>query len=125
MYILGDSMVKQVEGWKLKKSIDKNHNVCFRSFSKAKVKCMKGYVKPCISEKNPDYVISHVGTIELNSELPTQRIAKSIIDVAKNSQSDSRIVSISGIAPRNDNFNIKVAEVNKELSKICDQKSKY
>ena len=109
-------MVKQVEGWKLKKSIDKNHNVCFRSFSEAKVKCMKGYVKPCISEKL---------TIELNSELPTQRIAKSIIDVAKNSQSDSRIVSISGIAPCNDNFNIKVTEVNKELSKICDQKSKY
>ena len=50
-------MVKHVEGWKLKKSIDQNHNVYVRSFSGAKVKCMKDYVKPCIREKNPDYVI--------------------------------------------------------------------
>ena len=51
IYILGDSMVKHVEGWKLKKSIDKNRNVYVRSFSGAKVKCMKDYVKPCIREK--------------------------------------------------------------------------
>ena len=114
-------MVKHVEGWKLKKSIDQNHNVYVRSFSGAKVKCMKDYVKPCIREKNPDYVIFHVGTNELNSELPPERIAKSIIDVAKNSQSGSQIVSISGIVPRNDNFNMKAAEVNRELSKMYDQ----
>ena len=121
IYILGDSMVKHVEGWKLKKSIDKNHNVYVRSFSGAKVKCMKDYVKPCIREKNPDYLIFHVGTNELTSELPPERIAKSIIDVAKNTQSDSRIVSISGIVSRNDNFNIKPTEVKEELSKMCDK----
>ena len=82
---------------------------------------MKHYVKPCIREKNPDYVIFHLGTNELSSELPPERIAKSIINVAKNTQSDSRIVSISGIVPRNDNFNIKSTEVNKELSKMCDK----
>ena len=32
-------------------------------------------------------------------ELPPERIAKSIIDVAKNTHSDSQIVRISGIAP--------------------------
>ena len=121
IYILGDSMVKHVEGWKLKKSIDQNHNVYVRSFSGAKVKCMKDYVKPCIREKNPDYVIFHVGTNELNSELPPERIAKSIIDAAKNTQSNSRIVNICGIVPRNDNFNIKATEVNKELSKMCNK----
>ena len=46
---------------------------------------------------------------------------KSIIDVAKNTQSDSPIVSISGTVPRNDNHNIKATEVNKELSKMCDK----
>ena len=73
------------------------------------------------SQKNPDYVIFHVGTTELNSELAPERIAKSTIDVAKNTQSGSRIVRISGIVPRNDNFNIKATEVNKELSKMCDK----
>ena len=82
---------------------------------------MKDYVKPCICEKNPDYVIFLVGTNELNSKLTPERIAKLIIDAAKNSQSDSRIVSISGIVPRNNNFNIKATEVNKELSKMGDK----
>ena len=84
---------------------------------------MKDYVRPCIRQKNPDYVILHVGTNEFNSELPPERIAKSIIDVAKNTQSDSRIVSISGIVPRNDNFNIKAMEVKNKLSKMCDKEN--
>ena len=33
-------------------------------------------MKPCILEKNPDYLILHFGTNELNSELPPERIAK-------------------------------------------------
>ena len=82
---------------------------------------MKDYVKSCIREKNQDYVIFHVGKNELNSELAPERIAKSIIDVAKNTQSNRRVVSISDIAPRNDNFNIKATKVNKELSKMCDK----
>ena len=32
IYILGDSMVKHVEGWELKKSIDKDHNVYVKRF---------------------------------------------------------------------------------------------
>lgn len=44
---------------------------------------MKDYVKPCIREKIPDYLILHVGTNELNSELSPGRIAKSVIGIAK------------------------------------------
>ena len=80
--------MKHVEGWKLKKSTDKNH-VYVRSFSEAKVKCMKDYVKPCIHEKNPNYAIFHVGTNELTFALLSERIAKSIINVAKNTESNS------------------------------------
>ena len=69
IYILGDSMVKHIEGWKLTKKIDKNHKIYVRSFPGAKVKCMKDYVKPCIRESDPDHVILHVGTNEPNSEL--------------------------------------------------------
>ena len=79
---------------------------------------MKDHVKLCIREKDPGFLILHVGKNKLNSELPPERIAKSIIDVAKNTQSDSRIISISGIVPPNDNFNIKAMEGNKELSKM-------
>ena len=63
-------MMKHVKGWKLSKFTGKDHNVYVRSFSEAKSKCMKDYGKPCICEKNSDNLILHVGTNELNSELP-------------------------------------------------------
>ena len=112
IYMLGDSMVKHVEGWQLSKST--NQKVYLRSFTGAKVKCMKDYVKPCIRENDSDHVIMHVGTNEMNSELPPERIAKSVIDVAKNVKTDTRSVSISGI----------IMEVNKELAKMC-KKEKF
>ena len=119
IYILGDSMVKHIEGWKLTKKTDKNHKIYVRSFPGAKVKCMKDYAKPCIRENDPDHVILHAGTNELNSELLPERIAKSIVDVAKNIKSEKRSVSISGVVPRNDDLNNKASEVNKELSRMC------
>ena len=83
----------------------KNHKIYVRSFPGAKVKCMKNYVKACIRENDPDHVILHVGTNELNSELLPERIAKSIVDVAKNIKSEKRSISISGVVPRNDDLN--------------------
>ena len=77
---------------------------------------MKDYVKPCIKENNLEYVILHVGTNKLDSELSPERIPKSVIDVGKNIQTNHRTVSISGIVPRNDNFDNNAREVNKELS---------
>ena len=103
-------MVKHVEGWKVTKSINTDMKVYVRSFLGAEVKYMKDYVKPCLRENDLKNVILHVGTNDLNSELPPERIAKSIVDVAENIQSNTRKVSISGIVPRNDNFNNKVME---------------
>ena len=47
IFILGDSMVKHVEGCKLSNNVDRKHKVYVRTFSSAKVKCMKYYVKSC------------------------------------------------------------------------------
>ena len=80
---------------------------------------MKDYVKPCIPEKNPDYVIFHVETNELNFELPPERIAILLINVAKSTQSNSRIVHMFDIVPRYDNFSIKAMKVNTTFSKMC------
>ena len=84
-----------MEGWKLKNSLENNHNVCARSFQGAKVKCTKDYVKPCIRENNPEYAILHLGTNELNSELKPEIIAKSVIDVGKNIQINHRTIRYS------------------------------
>ena len=103
----------------LKNSLGNNHNVYVRSFLGEEFKCMKNYVKPCIRENNPEYVILHVETNELNSELTSERIVKSVINAGKNIQTNHRTVSISGIVPCNDNFNNKAMVKNKELSKMC------
>ena len=46
---------------------------------------MKEYAKLCITENEPDHIIVVVGTNNSPSELNAERIAKSIIDLAKNS----------------------------------------
>ena len=61
------------------------HHVCVCTFSYAKLKCMKEYAKRCITENEPDHMIVVVGTNNSSSELNAERIAKSIIDLAKNS----------------------------------------
>ena len=70
IFDLRDSMVKHVDGWKLSKKVERKHKVYVRSFPSAKVKRMNDYVKPCIRENNPDHVIIHLGTNELNSKRP-------------------------------------------------------
>ena len=47
-------------------------------------------------------------------------LAKSTIDVAKSIRTNNtRTIIISGIVPRNDNFNNKALDVNVKLSKMC------
>ena len=88
-------MIKHVQGWDLSEKMNHKHKVYVRSFSGSKVKCMKDYAKPCIREEDPDHVILHVGTNDLNSDYNAERIAKSIVDVAKNLTSNQRKVTIS------------------------------
>ena len=117
IFILGDSMVKHA--WEIPNQLEKKHKVYVRSFSSAKVKCMKGYIKPCIREEQPDHVILHVGTNNISSEQNAERIGKSIVDLAKLSVKDHCPVSISNIVPRNDKWNNKAQEVNSFLKNMC------
>ena len=73
------------------------HSIYVRSFSGAKVRSIKDYVNPCVRDKTPDHIIMHVGTNDLNSEKNTEKVAKSIVDLAKGMVSEKRKVAISGI----------------------------
>ena len=61
---------------------------------------MKDYSKPCTKEDKPDHLILHVGTNDLASENNAERIAKSIVDLAKGLVADDRTISVSSIVPR-------------------------
>ena len=60
--------------------MDRKHRICF---SGAKGRSMKDYVKPCVRDENQDHIIMHIGTNDLNSQNNPERVAKSIVDLAK------------------------------------------
>ena len=80
---------------------------------------MKDYTKPCTREENSDHIILHVGTNDLNSDNSPERVGKSIIELAKNLFHDNRKVTLSGIIPRNDEWNNKAELVNNHLNEMC------
>ena len=83
VFILGDSIVKHIQGWEITKELDNKQKVYVRQFSGSKVSCMKDYVKPSIRENNPDHIIFHAGTNDVPSEKTPQVITQSIVDLAK------------------------------------------
>ena len=80
---------------------------------------MKDYSEPCIKEDNPDHLILHVGTKNMAYENNTEKIAKSIVDLAKGLVVNDCIISVSSIVPKNDKLNSKAAEINSYLERMC------
>ena len=83
VFVLGDSMVKHVQGWDITNRIDIKRKVYVRQFSGSKVDCMKDYMKPCIRENNLDHLIFHVGTNNVPSNKKAKCIAESIVSLVK------------------------------------------
>ena len=90
-----------------------------RQFSGSKVCYTKDYVKPPIRENNPHHTMFHVGTKDVSSEKTPQVIAQSIVDLANSVTNDNVQVTISIIAPRNDQWSKKVHEVTKVFLNLC------
>ena len=121
VFILGDSMVKKVNGFYLTKDIKHKFLVKVRSFSSAKTRCMYDHVKPTIREINPEHIILHVGTSDLNSEKTASQISNSIIDLANSLKNETNNIHVSSIVPWNNNLNNKVNEVNNRLINMCEK----
>ena len=56
VFILGDSMVKKINGFYLIKKIKHKFLVKVRRFSSAKTRCLNDHAKPTIRELNPTYL---------------------------------------------------------------------
>ena len=84
---------------------------------------MYDHVKPTIREVNPEHIILHVGTNDLNSEKTSSQISNSIIDLANSLKNETNNIHVSLIVPRNDNLNNKVKEVNNRLINMCEQRN--
>ena len=91
MYILGDIMVKKLNGYLLTKKKKHKNLVKFQPFLGAKVSCTVRLVKPTIRGNKPDKVVLHAGTNDLRNEKTSSQISKCTIEL---------VISFSGYAWR-------------------------
>ena len=101
--ILGDSLVKDVEGWKLS---DESNEVVTKYFSGANTTDMKSYILPTKSN-NPENIVLHCGTNHLEKKSSANEISNDIFEVALLCKSECNNVLVSGIIPRSDKLNAK------------------
>ena len=126
IFVIGDSMVKQLNGWEMSKKLNANCKVFVKTFSGAKRTCMHDYVKPSV-RNSLDHFILHVGTNDLSSDKSPEEIARSITDLATSIKNEKHDVSISNIIIRADDKKLeeKRCEVNSFLGKLCKEKNFY
>ena len=99
MIILGDSMTKLLNGWEMAKRIQSNCKIYVKTFSRATVSCVEGYIKPYIRNP-PDHFILHVGTNDPYSEKSSMEITESIINLVCRLKNEIHDVSVSKIILR-------------------------
>lgn len=117
--LVGDSIIKQIQGWKLGKKV--GHRVVVKSFSGATTSDMKHYLKPTL-EKNPQQILLHVGTNDLRDQNPNV-VVDNVVELARKieSETNARII-LSELVARSDNVsNDSVKTVNRKLKKFCNQ----
>ena len=122
VFILGDNMVKKVNGFYLTRNIKHKFLVKVRPFSLTKTRCMYDHAKPTIRELNPEHIILDVGTNNISTEKTASPISKSILDLAISLKNETNTIHVSLIVLRNDHLNNKVNEVNSCLINVSTTK---
>ena len=110
-FIIGDSMVKKIDGYLLTSSINHRYIVKVRPFLWAKTIDMVDYIKPTKRDLNPEVYLLHVGTNDLSSKSPEQ-ISLDILNLANSLKLDNNTVIVSSIVPCDDENKKKIDEVS-------------
>ena len=116
--IIEDSIVKNIEGWKLNKRMKSSYAV--KSIPGATTKGIKHHVKGRLEDNSPDSIILHVETSNLKNKESIEDIAYDIMDVAISITNENTNVFRSGLTVRNDRLNDKRKNVNNLLKRRCD-----
>ena len=119
VYIVGDSMIKELKGFELAKSIHHRKQVKVRSHPSAQIRCITDHIQPIIRSADVDHIVLHIGTNDLKKEKTPIQICHEIINLASKARDKGIKVSISSIIQRNDHLNEKVLLVNDYLQKMC------
>ena len=101
--IVGDSIIKNIEGWRLNKRM--KSSVAVKSIPGATTKGIKHHIKGCLEDNSPDSIILHVGTNNLKNKESVEDIANDITDNAIFIRNEESNVFVSGLTVRNDRLN--------------------
>ena len=121
-FIIGDSMIKDVDGYLLTGSLNRKYIVKIRPFSSAKTSDMEYYITPTKRDFDPGIYILHVGTNDLTLNDTPEEITEHIVNIATSLKTENNTVVISNIVPRGDSKKEKAEAVNKLLVDICEQR---
>ena len=94
--IVGDSIVKNTEGWRLNKRM--KFSVAVKSIPGARTKGEKHHIKGCLEDNSPDSIMLHVGTNNLKNKESAESIANDIMDVAIFIRNEQTSVFVSGLS---------------------------
>ena len=124
-FIVGDSMIKKIDGYLLTSSINHKYIVKVRPFVTAKTDDMYDHIKPTQRNFQPNVYISHVGTNDLPTDMTPEEISEKIITFSKHLKSEDNEVVVSGIVPRGDYYKEKAEAVNKVLKDACTKENMH
>ena len=113
-------MIKDIEGYKMKKALNNKTNVYVKCFPGASIEDMHSYAKPTMRH-DPNLIIIHCGTNDLRKEKTAAVIADDIVTLARSLKTDSTEVIVSGIVPRRDKLDEKRKEVNSYLNRKLNE----
>ena len=103
--ILGDSIVKWVDGWRLRKRI--KGTTAARSILGATTTGMIYHTKNCIADCTASIFILHHETNDILTTSSTIEIANSIISLASDTTENVNMVMVLGLTIRNDKWGVK------------------
>ena len=118
--IIGDSMVKHIQGYKMSEATNGQEKIFVRAFHGAKVDDMNSYSVPT-TKKNPRRIVIHCGTNDISSGTAPNEVAEEIVDLATNLKSHENEVFVSSIVARGDRWNERVSQVNNVLKAKCNR----
>ena len=100
VFIVGDSMIKKIDGYFLTSSLKHQYLVKTRPFSTAKTIDMDDYMKPTQRDFKLEIFVLHVGRNDLPLTKSLKEISGDIVTLAESMKTGSKKIIISSIVCR-------------------------
>ena len=98
MFIVGDSMIKKVDGYLLTSSLKHQYLLKTRPFPTAKTIAMYDYIKPTQRDFKPEIFILHVGTNDLPLNKSPKEISEDVVTLVESMKTENNKIIVSSIA---------------------------